>query len=245
MDQAEVTHILDDRELKQGKLALEIKASAQGLLPELRELFDLSFAGFKIDQVQDHGLAVVRLHSEGDKLVPMSERSWQIQLSTDSAGSTPAVFRFLTPRREGVQSIFKRYDDADVVEVKPELALAGVPLRPTRVWVWATFGVGVLVVAGLVCLRIMRRRPAQVPLASAYAMPAHVNPFSVVTLLRQMQQDSSLPLSAERRIELGQAISQIESRFFSRGDGDGSMPELEAIASTWVTTTRPDFKRRD
>jgi hypothetical protein len=43
-----LTQTLDEREADAGRLILEIKATAQGLVPELNQIVDLTFADFEV-----------------------------------------------------------------------------------------------------------------------------------------------------------------------------------------------------
>src|SRR4051794_31636385 len=78
----EVTQILDQREVAKGKLTLDIKATAKGLLPELSDVLDVSMPGFAIEKVADQGLSINRIDTEGERPTPISERSWLVSLTS-------------------------------------------------------------------------------------------------------------------------------------------------------------------
>lgn len=231
-----VTQILDDRELAGGRLTLDIRATGRGVLPGVEELLDTAMAGFSITQTNDSGVAIGKLDTEGDDLAAVSERSWVLELKPESDDRGPATFRFPTAKSKDMAVTFKRYADADLVEVKPELALAGVRLRPDRTWRWVMLGV--VAVAAVAVLLIRRNRSATVATAEAavYAMPAVVTPFSALHLLRRMQDDPRLPLSSGQREELGGNIRALENDFFSQGAKGTPKPDLEPILNRWLAT---------
>ncbi|HEV7869560.1 MAG TPA: hypothetical protein VGO90_17855, partial [Chthoniobacteraceae bacterium] len=86
----EVTQILDDRAVKEGKLALEIKATAKGIVPPFEQLFDFAPAGFNTDELTDSGPAMQRFDSAGDELAGVAERNWIIKLSANSSAAESA-----------------------------------------------------------------------------------------------------------------------------------------------------------
>src|SRR4030095_1148686 len=48
-----ITQILDDRDRKSGKLSLEVKATARGIIPDLEELVSLALPRFQLDKPTD------------------------------------------------------------------------------------------------------------------------------------------------------------------------------------------------
>lgn len=229
-----LTQILDDRDPKSGKLALEVKASGRGIIPDLGELVNLSLPGFKIDKTTDHGLAVTKLDTDGDAIAPVCERNWLLDLVRANDAKTPAAFQFLKPSVPVEETAYKHYEDADLVAVKETLALAGLPLAPANPWRWVgSAAVCLVCAAGLFFLLRQPRRVDAGP-AFAYALPAHITPFSVLSLLRQMERDARAGLSAERRAELARAITELERRHFGPGAETNGDAELERLARDWV-----------
>jgi hypothetical protein len=232
-----VLQILDDRDLEAGTLSLEIKASGHGIVPELKELFDTALPGLKLDKEEDQGMVFTKIDSDGDTPSPVCERNWILKYSV--AGSSGlSSFQFPKPKRDGVELAFKRYADADLVEVKNDVALAGIALQPVKWWLWGPLAAIVLVGIGGFVWRATRQTEGRAAEIFAYDLPPHITPFSVLSLLRRMEQDSKLRLGEERRRELAQTIHDLEKHFFSRRDHNGSSPELEEIAREWVSQTR-------
>ena len=129
----EITQTLDDRAIKTGKLALEIKATARGLVPDFKELFEFAPAGFKIDETEDSGPAIQRLDSEKDDLAAVSERNWVVKMSADHSVANAARFVFPKQKRAEMKVAHKRYVDADLAEAAPEVALSGLPVNKARI----------------------------------------------------------------------------------------------------------------
>src|SRR6266487_4884644 len=99
---------------------------------------------------------------------------------------TPAITNPVVPSR-ALRTVFSRpARPADLVAIKETLASAGVPLEPKRPWGWVWAGaVFVACGAGLYLLLRPSKRAAEEQ-AAAYALPAHITPFSVLSLLRSM-----------------------------------------------------------
>jgi hypothetical protein len=233
----EVTQILDDREIAAGRLTLEIKALGKGLVPELPALLRTDFTGLRVEEVNDHGLAISKIDAEGDSVMPVSERTWLYKLRLEERTSAPATFRFLESAQAGTKMIYKRYADADIVEVQPRLALAGLSLHPRPLWHWLVLATLILALAGSPIWWLRRRRPAAATGTSRYEVIEPATPFTVIGLLRRMHADASLPWTEADRRELAQTIQGLESRFFGRERADAE-PDLAGISQHWVALTR-------
>jgi hypothetical protein len=237
VSELDVTQTLDDRTLKEGKVTLEIKAVAKGVIPGFKELFEFTPSGFKVDEMDDSGTMVQRLSSEGDALAAATERNWQIKLSPEKSGAGSTLFQFPKPRTADLKVSYKRYQDADIVEAAPELALAGQPLRASQIWPWAllVFAVGIAAVWGV---KQLRSQTAVTAAPVSYSLPSTVTPFTTLDLLRRIHGDPHLALSPEQRAELSQNIAGIEAHYFAHRRNGDSGPDLTAIGEQWVTRTR-------
>ncbi|MEY2411140.1 MAG: hypothetical protein QOF48_3810 [Verrucomicrobiota bacterium] len=229
-----LTEILDDRDAKSGKLALEIKATGHGIIPDLADLVTLQLPGLTVQKTNDHGLALNKLDIEGDSIAPVCERSWVLDLVRADRSSAPAAFQFPRPAVPTEEIAYKHYSDADLVSVHETLALAGMPLQPANPWRWVVTG-GLLLVCGAGLWALLRPVPGAAALAPAvYNLPAHVTPFSVLGLLRAIEQDARLRLPEDLRSELSRAILELERRHFGPGaDADGQA-DLERLAQSWI-----------
>jgi hypothetical protein len=233
-----VTEILDERELKDGKLTLEVKATGRGIIPEFNELLEAAPAGFRVEKITDHGLTVTKLDAEGDSLAAICERNWLVALAQSQGADAPATFRFPKPKLDTAELSYKRYADADLVEVRESLALAGLPLRPANHRGWILSGiVAVFCSAGLFFL-LRPTKPVLADEAAFYSLPAHVTPFTVLNLLRRMEHDARLSLPPDHRVELAQTIREMEQRFFGPCAESNGQSDLERLAREWVGRAR-------
>jgi len=233
----ELAPVLDARALHDGKLALEIKATAKGIVPGFKELFDFTPAGYKIDETTDSGPAVVQLDSQGDALTALSERTWMIKMSIDPAASGAETFKFPTPKQPIAKATYKRYEDSDLVEVSPDVALTGLPLRNAPRWPWYIGGGAAFAMIGFFIAR-SRRRPAAVETAAVFELPATITPFSMIGLLRKIQQEKGAALSSELQGDLTKTIADLESRYFAPSAGTDSECDLGTIGRRWIEAVR-------
>jgi hypothetical protein len=230
----EITQILDDREIGQGKIALEIKATGRGLVPGFGELLKTNFTGLRVEELTDPGLAIARIDAEADELAPVSERNWVIKLAVTDEAPASLQFKFPEPVAANVKAVYKRYADADLVEVQPMLALTGVSLRPRPWWHWAIMvGLGIIVVGtGAIWLR--NQKPKRVSERPRYALPEPATAFSLIALLRRMEADGSISWKDSDRAELDASIRQLETHYFSRERNGHTEPDLASIGRHWV-----------
>ncbi|MDQ3623043.1 MAG: hypothetical protein M3463_11210 [Verrucomicrobiota bacterium] len=233
-----VTQILDDRELSQRKLNVEIKATAKGLVPELASLLELHPAEFTVAKIEDPGVSLSKLSLEGDQVAAVSDRTWRVELTAGDKGALPRAFQFFKAKRDDLKLDYKRYADADLVAVEPNVALAGVALGPSRTWQWVTAGILLLSVLAAGVWKAVRRKPAAVEPSARYVLPQTITPFSVLSLLRRIHQDPQLPLPAQRRTELTETIAGLERHYFAHAGSNGASPNVEAIARHWVASAR-------
>jgi hypothetical protein len=230
----EVTQILDDRDSVTGALTLEIKAVGKGLVPELAELIRTNFTGLFVDEVSDQGLAIAQIDTDGENLASKSERNWLLKLRVPEDAPASLAFRFPEAAREDVKLLYKRYADADLAEVEPRLALAGLTLRPKPIWHW------MLALAGLITACVgawwwtRQHQPAPPTSNATYNLPGQITPFSVIGLLQRMASDTSLRWSEPDREELHRAVLNLERHFFNRGTDEEPAPDLITIGHDWI-----------
>jgi hypothetical protein len=233
-----VTEILDERELKDGKLTLEVKATGRGIIPEFNELLEAAPAGFTVEKITDHGLTVTKLDAEGDSVAAICERNWLVALAQAPGADAPTNFRFPKPKLDTAELSYKRYADADLVEVKESLALAGLPLRPARYGGWILSGLVFALCGAALYFLLRTTRGPVAEEAALYTLPTHVTPFTVLNLLRRMEQDARLALPPDRRAELAQTIREMEHRFFGPCAESNGQADLERLAREWVGRAR-------
>jgi len=236
----EVLQILDAREAAKGTLGLEIKATGHGLLPELKDLLELNIPGFKVDRVDDKPVVISKMDAEGDEVAPVSERNSILNLVVDSAVAPPATFHFPKAKLIGAEMSYKNYSDADLVDVKPELALTGLSLRPGNSWKWIEAGLMLIIVAAILFWWLRRQKSgvvAEIP--ATYVFPSEITPFTVLNLLQRMKSDDKLRFNADQRRELGEAIQNLQQYFFARPtDFRNGGQDLEQVARRWLSCAR-------
>ncbi len=221
-----LTQTLDERQAKDGKLILEVKASAVGLVPGLDEILDFAPPGFGLPEREDHGLAVVKFDEEVDAID--SERTWTLVLRAGEAREqVPKTFAFGMPRIETASSERFRFADADLVSAPETVELEqryGEPSRAWLLWIPAVLALAVLVWLARRWLSRPRLRAAE-----RFQVPEPLTPFSVLGLLRTIERDG---LDPGARSELGAEIERLERHFFV--DAGEEPPDLRAIAQSWI-----------
>lgn len=232
-----VTQTLDERQAKDGKLVLEVKAAATGLVPDLESIVALSPEGFDVVSKTDGGVSVVKFDAESEATAVASERLFTLTLrAKEGLPERPSAFTFAATRVEGAATERFRYVDADLESVGETIALEasyGEPERPWAKWgAWA--GGGVLLAGALAIARRRLSRRGGAAAARRFAVPESVSPFTVLGLLRDIERHDGLGPAA--REELSNEIASIERRFFVE-DGAAAAaapPDLRSIAESWV-----------
>ncbi|MEZ6035858.1 MAG: hypothetical protein R3F29_00155 [Planctomycetota bacterium] len=223
----EVSQLLDERKLDEGKVTLEIKAKGKGLVPELEQFLALETPGFVVDKRDDQGASVVRF-AEDQKSVE-SERVWLLSLKPESQSTLPGNFRFGRPSIDGVKATYQRYNDADLETVPAEVALSGLLRADDPLWVW--FVLGAAAVLYLVWFVVAKPSGNAVERVDReLRMPEQVTPFSVLGLLQRIAVRATLDDSQRQRLQAD--IRRIEEAHFGRAD-DGAL-DLGGIASEWL-----------
>ncbi|MEW6073450.1 MAG: hypothetical protein AB1726_12780 [Planctomycetota bacterium] len=227
----EVAQTLDERQAREGRLVLEVRARAQGLVPPLAAILDLAPDGFDVVSSEDEGVAVTEFDEESGTTV-RSERTWMIAMAAkEDLAELPSAFQFGVARAPEVEMLYQRYVDADLQAVEPTVALAArYGERGSRAllgWAGGALGAVAMAGAGLYLARRPRRRRRP---AGRFVLPETISPFTVIGLLRSIEANDGI--SADERGELRRHIEDLESCYF-RDDGRET-PDLHRIAEIWV-----------
>jgi hypothetical protein len=229
-----VTQTLDERQAKDGKLLLEVKANANGLVPELATILDLSSAdasGFAVEKTDDRGNSVVKFDEAGPGID--AERTWTIAMrAKEGLAKLPESFAFGKPKVDVASDEHFRYVDADLASVGPTVALERSYGKPSRRWLW-WIPAAIVALGGAVFGWMRIRKPAA-KAESRFRVPETVNAFTVLGLLREIQANDGLAVGEKRA--LGAEIDAIERHFFV--EEDASAPDLHRIAETWASRAR-------
>ncbi len=229
----QVTQTLDERQAAQGKLILEIKASALGLVPDLDQLLDVAPQEFEVVKTDDQGVSVSKFDPDSDDTVVGSDRTWLVTLQAKpDLPRPPQTFRFASARRDDVEMTYQRYDDADLAPAAPEISLEQKYGSRSFLWAWAAAGAAVLL-AGLALFVVWALRKSGPAAAAAWKLPERLTPFTTLGLLERIREEGKL--DDGQRAELQQAIRTVERHYFSgNGNGDGRF-DLRTVAEDWVS----------
>ena len=130
-EKLQITQTLDERQAKDGKLILEVKATARGLVPDLDTIVSLEHAGFQVEKVDDQGVSVSKFDPDSEATLIDSERTWLVSFrAAEDQEKPPATFRFASAKVDGAEMIYQRYVDADLAKVGPEISLEAKYDRP-------------------------------------------------------------------------------------------------------------------
>lgn len=235
-DHIAITQTLDERQAAEGELVLEVKASSQGLVPDLDNLLELDPSEFDVVEVEDEGLSVSRFDPDSPKNVILSERSWMVTMHAKEGLETPPVtFEFAEPKMEITEAIYQRYDDADLLAVEPVIGLeAQYASSDSSPWWWlAAAGAVLLLIVGI-GIALAQSRP-EVVTEDEFAVPDRITPFTVLGLLDRIESRNGI--DDQRRTELRQSRADIERYYFE--EEDAPEPNLEEIARSWSRQAKP------
>lgn len=233
----EVTQILDERQSEDGKLVLEVKATAQGLVPDLEDIVAIEPREFDVDDIQDEGVSVAQFDPEEKLATINSERSWLVSLvaKTDLAAK-PKSFEFPQPVLDVEEMVFQRYVDADLASVDAIVDLESSYGKPnyTRTILLAVAGglMGLLVIGFLIWLA---RRPAKPSSQSRFEVDANLSPFVAISMLQEIQANNGL--SDGKKNELAEAIDRLETYYFGQTDEESvaeSDPDIVFEVKKWT-----------
>ena len=229
-----LTQTLDERQAKDGKLMLEIKAAANGLIPDMDALVNLAPEGFTVDNVDDNGVSVVKFDEESDDPSVLSERLWNVTMvAAEGLTELPKSFEFASPIIDVEKSEMMRYVDADLESVEAKIDLEyeygeTVSPWPTRI----AIGGGIVLLLGLLGFLASRKSSTAVA-ERRFNLPENVTPFTVIGLLRDIERNNGLATPEKQK--LSEQIHNLERHYFV--DEDGGEPNLKEIAESWVQRT--------
>lgn len=234
LGKVEIVQTLDERQAADGKLIVEVKVTSRGLAPSLEQLLDIKPDGFAADRLDEQPLVVTQFEADSGPTAILAERTAQIVLRPSvEAASLPKTFRFPAPKQEGFTLVHQRYVDADLLPVAAEVSLEQRYGRPSYAWLAALAAATAAAAAAAWSLRrAWRRRHA--PAKPRFDLPAELTPFTVLSLLRSI--DDRNGLDAQARDELRRQIARLERHYFDAPDGDD--PDLAAVATQWVSRAR-------
>ena len=224
------TQTIDERQAGEGKLILEITASGKGLVPDLDEIIDLEREDFELVSVDDQGVLPASFDKDSKDIQILSDRSWTVEYKAKDESAGLDKFAFNDAKLEGTTSKFQRYVDADLAEVAKVVDLEKSYSKFSWNFLYWLIPLIVCGLVGVTALLYFASQPQQVA-RKRFEMPEDVNPFTVLTLLKDIRTRNGI--SNEKGIELQNSIDRIEQFYF--GDDDGDRPDdLEDVARSWL-----------
>jgi len=252
--QVEITQTLDTRQFAiNGALALEIKAVGSGLVPDLDQLLDL--AGLKqavgVRQVNAHeGLQLKELNTWGEQVGPRSERLWTLSLNTDAIRKAEGPTDFLFPpvKSKDYKLVCQTYKDMELTTLaEPSVRLGrtaaaaagGVVLKqPGNPYLWPGIGAAIALVLGILIYALVKRgeEDGERPLRArdVFKMPAEVDGFAVVALLRRLRTSPLVQLGATQQQELQQDLQRVQQTCFGGNGSKMSEADLRGLVEKWL-----------
>ncbi|MDX1929006.1 MAG: hypothetical protein SFV81_20940 [Pirellulaceae bacterium] len=229
--EVKLVQVLDERQSKEGKLIVEAKATARGLVPTIDNLLDVKIEGFELSSNVDSGVSVIEFDKESTTPIVLSERTWTLKYSAaDPAAPAPKSFVFPAPLVETKDLSYQRYVDADLQEVEPTVALVADYGSNRRAWIigsiFAVTGLSLLIVSVVA----VRRMSSRVKVTNTVAEQP-TTPFTLLTRLQNFAADPSL--SSDKQSRLREDIAAIEKYYFAESANGQSRPDLSAMANRW------------
>ena len=253
-DKVEVTQTLDTRSFAiNGSLSLEVAATASGLVPELDDLLDLAplAAVAKVRQVTAiDPLMVKELNTWGEKVAPRTERRWSITVDGDAirAADKATDVPFPTVKAANTTTVWRTYQDIDpVVLSKASVLLDRVKVAQGAGYVppvaedYSTYlYIGLAAVTAFVVWLTLRKRdtgPRPPRARDVFKLPATIDGFAVVALLRKLGTSPLVKFTAAQNAELQQDIERVQTGCFG-GTTTLSPADLKTVAEKWLRQLR-------
>ncbi|MCA8921576.1 MAG: hypothetical protein KDD82_07175, partial [Planctomycetes bacterium] len=231
LEALELTQTLDERQAGEGKLVLEVRAKARGLIPPLEDVLALDPPGFEVGEVSDQQVSAAELDPSGDELAIRSERSWTVLLrGKEGLKRLPRIFEFGAPKLPDATAIYQRYVDADLEQVEPRVDLEaeyGAERTP-----WGGIVLFVLIVGGLGLGGALWIRRAPAPEAIVrFPLPDPLTPFSALAFLARLR--AEVPFDDADAAALERERAELERAHFGP-DAQGSSDGLQALVERWA-----------
>ncbi|MHC5065611.1 MAG: hypothetical protein ACYTG5_16730 [Planctomycetota bacterium] len=235
MQNLAISQTLDERQAAEGKLILEVKCSANGLIPDIDAIMELGSEGFEIVEKDDRGLSVSRFDESSEDASILSERTWMVTMvAEEDLAERPEWFEFGSSKYEGTDMVYQRFVDADLLEVEARFRLEEVYGETGFPWMWVVLPL--LLLGSVLGFGIYRRthRPVVVD-PSLFQVPQRVTPFTVLGLLKRIREHEAI--GAQYGEELDRVIGELEKVYFD--DEDAPAPDLRRLAEEWVAKVVP------
>jgi hypothetical protein len=187
-----------------------------------------------VTSVEDDGVSVSRFDPEADDNLIVSERMVLVTLEAGENEELPTNFSFGEAKIPLKEVVYQRYNDADLVVVERVVDLEETygEANSNMTVIVASIGLAVFALIGGIAFFTMRK-PIAVRV-EGLQLPEHLTPFSVLGLLRGIEQSNGF--SDDVHQELQGSIAQIEHFYF--GETNDTEPDLHGIAQAWVSRAK-------
>ncbi|MGJ8723746.1 MAG: hypothetical protein ACSHYB_04235 [Roseibacillus sp.] len=230
-----LTMTLDERTAaEKEEWQLEVKTSANGLVPSLDKLVTMPPKGFEVVSIDDRELQVEELTTETDDGAPLSTHEYRVTLKPK--GSSPSEFTFPALTELATDSLAEedailrqRYQDVDLLPVGETVQLN--ESTGPRIWPWILLLI--LVAIAFFAWRFFKKSNAPTEqIVSGPAIPSNLTEVSLLHWLEQLK--TSVP--TEKAADLSKEISDLQQSAFSKS---GSKSALTEIAEHWHNQLTP------
>lgn len=228
-----MTLTLDERKAdKENTLALEIKASAHGLIPSLEQMLDLELEGYDVEIAEDNELLIAELDAGTDDGAPVSTREWMLTL-TPQSGQLPAQFTF-PALRQGLSLakedalILQKYDDVDLVPVTETVALGAGSSGALKAW-HLLLGLPVIALALWLIMKA-KNQPVE-EMQAGPELPQKLTPVTAIAFLKRIHRDAEL--DDAQKTQLLTEINQLEAQAFGPENQPPTTEFLKEVTSQW------------
>ena len=229
----QITQILDERQSADGKLILEIKSTGHGLMPPVADLVNLdAIPDFKVEKIEDQGLAVSRFDEDSSAAGIISERMAMVTLKAEvGLPALPAEIVFPKSKVDTAKVTYQKYVDADLATADPVTRLIARYGKVDRSGQYLAIagGFGGLILAGIAIPRLIKSLGRK---SVAIHQELPTEPFAVLGFLRGVESEPGL--NETLRSELKDAIRSVEQSFFAvESERTGTAPDLQSLALRW------------
>ena len=228
-----IVQIVDEREADQGILKVEVKATSNGLVPELDQLLKPSLDNFLRTELSGGEISISKLDAESKKGSPISERNWILTFtkSENESAGPDLNFSFPEPIIETEEILFQRYDDADLVSSSQTIKLEQRYDKKNSKWfVWVLLIFFLLLTIVFKFRRKTSSSSKQTETVSDFYVPHEITPFSVLGLLRKIHNEKDFAQDIQN--QLIESIASVEKVYFDK-ENQKSL-NLKDIAEEWV-----------
>ena len=235
VEKLKIVQIVDEREADQGILKVEVKASSNGLVPELDQLLKPNTGDFIQTEVTGGEITISKLDAESKVGSPISERNWIITYRKSEKNVAESNLTFSFPEPYSLDSLeeilYQRYDDADLVSASQQIQLQQNYDTKNPKWIGLTILV-LIILSSLVFIFKKKNssRNETVDIINDFSIPSEITPFSVLGLLRKIHKERKF--ANDIQSQLDESIASVEKVYFDKETQETL--NLKDIAEEWV-----------